>query len=183
MDDSELVKDILDGNIQSFDKIINKYEYSVYRFILAMVRDTEEAKDLTQDVFITIYNKLYMYRGKSKFSSWLYKIARNKSMDYIRKNKKIIQLSIEDARNISSHELLPEQWLEFKEMRKELQNFIESQDSITKQILILKSSDSSLKLADIAEILKINISTVKTKYYRLWDKCSSFISEKRCKAL
>lgn len=183
MDDSELVKDILSGNIESFDKIINKYEYPVYRFILAMVRDTEEAKDLTQDVFITLYNKLYMYRGKCKFSSWLYKIARNKSMDYIRKNKKIIQLSVEDARDISSNELLPEQWLEFKEMRKELQNFIESQDSITKQILILKSSDSSLKLADIAEILKINISTVKTKYYRLWDKCSSFISEKRCKAL
>lgn len=67
MDDSELVKDILSGNIQSFDKIINKYEYPVYRFILAMVRDTEEAKDLTQDVFITLYNKLYMYRGKANF--------------------------------------------------------------------------------------------------------------------
>lgn len=183
MNDSELVRDILNGNIESFDKIINKYEYSVYRFIFAMVRDAEEAKDITQEVFITLYNKLYMYRGKSKFSSWLYKIARNKSVDYIRKNKKVIPLNIEDAWDISSSELLPEQWLEFKETREELQSFIESLDNITKHILILKSSDSSLKLADIAEILNINISTVKTKYYRLWDKYNSFISEKRCKAL
>ena len=90
MDDLELVKDILDGNMESFNAIIYKYECLIFKFILAMVKDQEEAKDLTQEVFITAYNKLYTLKGQNKFSSWLYQIARNKSMDYLRKNKKIL---------------------------------------------------------------------------------------------
>ena len=183
MDDLELVKDILDGNIDSFNVIIYKYESSIFKFILSMIKDSEEAKDLTQEVFITLYNKLYTYRAQNKFSSWLYQIARNKSVDYLRKNKRVIQLSIENSWNISSKELLPEQWLEFKETREELQNFIKCLDDTTRQIIILKGSNDNFKLSDISEILNINVSTVKTKYYRLWDKYKSFINEKRCKAL
>jgi RNA polymerase sigma-70 factor (ECF subfamily) len=90
VDDLELVKDILDGKVDSFNVIICKYEASIFKFILNMVKDHEEAKDLTQDVFITMYNKLYTYRGEKKFSSWLYQIARNKGVDYLRKNKRVI---------------------------------------------------------------------------------------------
>jgi RNA polymerase sigma-70 factor (ECF subfamily) len=183
VDDSELVKDILDGKVDSFNVIIYKYESSIFKFILTMVKDGEEAKDLTQEVFITMYNKLYTYRGQSKFSSWLYQIARNKSMDYLRKTKGVIKLSIENAWDVSSKELLPEQWLEFKETKNEVQNFIKCLDDTTRQILILKGSNEDFKFADIAEILNINVGTVKTKYYRLWDKYNSFINEERCKAL
>ena len=80
-------------------------------------------------------------------------------------------------------ELLPEQWLEFKETKKEVQSFIKCLDDTTRQILILKGSNEDFKFSDIAEILNINVGTVKTKYYRLWDKYNSFINEERCKAL
>ena len=183
MDDLDLVKAVLDGNIDSFNIIIYKYEASIFRFILTMTKDPEETKDLTQDVFITAYNKLYTYKGQSKLSSWLYQIARNKSLDYLRKNKKNIQLSIENAWDVFSNDPLPEQWLEFKETKAELESFIKLLDDTTRQILMLKSLNDNLKFTDIAEILNISVSTVKTKYYRLWDKYNNYKKEKECKAL
>lgn len=183
VEDLELVKSVLNGNINSFNEIIYRYESSIYRFILAMVKEPEEAKDITQDVFITLYNKLYTYRGKSKLSSWIYQIARNKSIDYIRRNKRIIKLSIEEAFDISSKEPMPEQQFEFKETKEELENFIKCLDDITRQIIILKGLNEDMKFSDIADILNVNVSTVKTKYYRLWDKYNKYLDEKRCKAL
>jgi len=183
VDDLELVNSILDGNTNSFNVLIYKYESSIFRFILTMVKNPEEAKDLTQDVFITVYNKLYTFKGHNKFSSWIYQIARNKSLDYLRKNKQSIQLSIENAWDVFSNDPLPEQWLEFKETKAELQDFIKHLDDTTRQILMLKSLNDNLKFADISEILNISISTVKTKYYRLWDKYNNYKNEKECKAL
>lgn len=183
MDDLDLVKAVLDGNIDSFNIIIYRYESSIFKFILTMVKNPEEAKDLTQDVFITAYNKLYTFKSHSKFSSWLYQIARNKSVDYLRKNKGHIQLSIENAWDVYSNDPLPEQWLELKETKTELQGFINHLDDTTRQIVMLKSLNDNLKFADIAEILNLNVSTVKTKYYRLWDKYNNFKKEKECKAL
>jgi len=183
VDDLDLVKAVLDGNIDSFNIIIYKYEASIFRFILTMTKDPEETKDLTQDVFITAYNKLYTFKGQSKLSSWLYQIARNKSLDHLRKNKKNIQLSIENAWDVFSNDPLPEQWLEFKETKTELESFIKLLDDTTRQILMLKSLNDNLKFTDIAEILNISVSTVKTKYYRLWDKYNNYKKEKECKAL
>jgi len=183
VDDLALVKAVLDGNIDSFNILIYKYEASIFRFILTMIKDPEETKDITQDVFITAYNKLYTYKGKSAFSSWLYQIARNKSLDYLRKNKQNLQLSIENAWEVSSNDPLPEQWLEYKETKAELQSFIKHLDDTTRQILMLKSLNDNLKFVDIGEILNISVSTAKTKYYRLWDKYNSFKKEKERKAL
>jgi RNA polymerase sigma-70 factor (ECF subfamily) len=183
VDDMQLVKSVLNGNIDSFNEIIYRYEASIYKFVLAMVKEPEDAKDITQDVFITLYNKLYTYRGKSKFSSWVYQIARNKSIDYIRKNKRIIKLNIEEAFDISSNEPMPEQRYEFKETKAEIESFLKCLDDITRQIIILKALDEDMKFCDIADILNVNVSTVKTKYYRLWDKYNKYLNEKRCKAL
>jgi len=143
-----------------------------------MIKDVDAAKDLTQEVFIIVYNKLYTYRGNDKFHNWLYKIARNTSLDYLRKNRKIIELSIENAWHIHSKELLPEQWVDFNETKDQLLKFVNSLDNTDKQILILKSQNDNIKFSDIAELLKINVSTVKTKYYRLWDKYNKYLSER-----
>jgi RNA polymerase sigma-70 factor, ECF subfamily len=176
-DDLELISNVLDGDIHSFSNIIYKYEFSIFKFIQSMIKDADTAKDLTQEVFITVYNKLYTYRGSDKFSNWIYMIAKNKSLDYLRKNRKIIELSIESAWYIQSKELLPEQWVELNEMKEHLLKFIKSLDDTDKQILILKSQNGNIKFNDIAEILKINVSTVKTKYYRLWDKYKRYLAE------
>lgn len=69
--------------------------------------------------------------------------------------------------DVFSNDPLPEQWLEFKETKAELQSFIKHLDDTTRQILMLKNLDDNLKFSDIAQILNINVSTVKTKYQML----------------
>lgn len=181
-EDLELVKNVLKGNIESFNSIIRKYESAIYRYVLSMVKDKETAKDIVQEVFITVFYKLYTYSGQYKFSNWLYQIARNKSFDYIKKNKRIVQLDIENAWDVATKELMPEQSLEFKETKEELKNFMKTLDDVDRQILILKGLNENTKFIDIAEVLKISESTVKSKYYRIWKKYKSFIEkqEKRC---
>lgn len=182
MNDLQLVKAILEGDVNSFETLIYRYEATIFRYISAMIKNPEDAKDLTQEVFITAYTKLYTYEGKSKLSTWLYKIARNKSLDYIKKNKGHIELEIENAWNISSKELSPEQWVEYRESKSEVEAFVKQLDNTTRQILILKSVNEKLKFADVAEILNINVSTVKTKYYKLWDKFSDFRKKEEARA-
>lgn len=145
-----------------------------------MVKDEHSAKDLTQEVFITVYNKLYTFNGKDKFCNWLYKIATNKGLDYLRKNRKVIELSIENAGDMQSKELMPEQWMELNETKGNLVKFIKGLDETDKQIIILRSQSDSIRFIDISEILKINVSTVKTRYYRLWDKYKKYLNEGSC---
>lgn len=180
--DFELVKSILDGDMCSFNLLINRYEEVIFKFVYGMIKNNESAKDVTQEVFITVYNKLYTFKGQSKFSNWLFQIARNKSLDYLRKNKRTIELNIDDAFDAVSRELLPDQCVELKETMVEIKNFIKALDEIDRQILLLRGTKENMKFSDIAEILKIKDSTVKTKYYRLWDKYIGFLKkqEERC---
>ena len=60
-EDIRLVKEVLNGNLDSFNILVNKYELNIIKFVYNMIRDKEASEDIAQEVFITIYNKLYMY--------------------------------------------------------------------------------------------------------------------------
>jgi hypothetical protein len=74
-EDVRLVKEVLNGNIDSVNILIAKYEKTIYRFVYNIINDKETSQDITQEVFITMYNKLYTYRQDSKFSNWIFKIV------------------------------------------------------------------------------------------------------------
>ncbi|MBZ9634960.1 RNA polymerase sigma factor [Clostridium sp. FP1] len=82
--DKDIVKSILMRNIESFEIIINQYEIGIQRYIYNMVRNPETSEDLTQKVFISAYNKLYTFNSEYKFSTWLFQIAKNKAIAYLK---------------------------------------------------------------------------------------------------
>ena len=96
-EDIEIVKSILMGNTELFEIIVNRYEIGIQRYIYNMVRNSETSEDLTQEVFISAYNKLYTFNKEYKFSTWLFQIAKNKTIDYIRKNKNNVELEYCDG--------------------------------------------------------------------------------------
>lgn len=175
LEDIKLVEEILDGNIDSFNILVNKYEFIVLKFVYNMLKDKEAAEDITQEVFITIYNKLEMYNMKNKFSSWLLQIAKNKCIDYIRKYRKVYESNIDEARNVQSNELVPEEALEYNETKREVQNFINNLEETDRQILILKYSED-VTFNDIADILQMNVSAVKRRYYKARDEFKKYRS-------
>ena len=172
--DIDIVESILLGNSNLFEIIIQRYEISIHRFIYNMVRSRESSEDITQDVFISAYNKLYSFNKEYKFSTWLFTIAKNKSLDYIRKNKRKTQ--IEYCAEITSTESnSPESFVEFIETKKNILNFINSLNETDKQILLLRYTKDMITFKQMALILNMPESTIKKRYYKLYDRYESFI--------
>jgi len=176
-DDSNLIQSILDGNVDSFNILVNKYERIVLRFIYNMIKDKEASEDITQEVFITIYNKLYLYDKNHKFLNWLLQISKNKCIDYIRKYKRVYESNIEDIPNIISKEMSPEQTAEFKETKENVEAYLNSLSEVDRQILIIRYSQN-LSFNDLSQILEMTESNVKRRYYRSRQNFKTFISQK-----
>lgn len=171
--DKELISEVLKGNVDDFSIIINKYEITILHIIYNMIKDKEAAEDLTQETFITAYNKLYMYNSDYKFSNWIIQIAKNKTIDYIRKYNRVYEANIDDYNNIQSRDESPEQTAEFKETKRMIEVFISTLDSSEKMILNLRYAGEK-SFVDIGEILNMNESAVKRKYYKIRDKFKSY---------
>ena len=75
--DAELVNQFLQGRESSFDAIVRRHQERIYRFLVQMVRDTDEAADLAQETFVKAYKSLHRFRGHSSLYTWLYRIALN----------------------------------------------------------------------------------------------------------
>jgi DNA-directed RNA polymerase specialized sigma24 family protein len=146
-EDIDIVKSILMGNTELFEIIVNRYEIGIQRYIYNMVRNSETSEDLTQEVFISSYNKLYTFNREYKFSTWLFQIAKNKTIDYIRKNN--------------------------------ILDFIKCLNEIDRQILFLRYTKNKITFQQIALILNMPESSVKKRYYRIYDRYELFISEKQ----
>lgn len=177
-EDLKLVEEVLKGNIDSFNILVNKYELNILRFVYNTLRDREASEDITQEVFITVYNKLYTFNKNYKFSNWLFQIARNKCIDYIRKYKRVYEANVEDIKDVVSNEISPQENAEYKEVKELIVTFINTLNDTDRQIIILRYSNERLTFSDIADILNMTESAVKRRYYKARDKFKEF-REKR----
>ena len=87
-DEQDLIRKSQAGDVESFGKLFLRYESAVIRWAQGMVKGTDDAKDIAQDVFLKVFQGLPEFRGDSKFSVWLYRITYNLSMTYLDKIKK-----------------------------------------------------------------------------------------------
>ena len=87
MYETELINSVLKGNQQDYGLLIKKYQTNVFRTAIGFVNNKEDAEEITQDVFIKAYQSLSSFGGKAAFSTWLYRITVNTSLNYIRKKK------------------------------------------------------------------------------------------------
>jgi RNA polymerase sigma-70 factor, ECF subfamily len=177
-EDLKLVQEVLKGNIDSFNILVNKYELSIIRFVYNTIRDREAAEDITQEVFITVYNKLYTFNKDYKFSNWVYQIAKNKCIDYVRKYKRVYEANVEEAHDIASKEASPEQSAEFKEVKKLVEDFLSTLNEVDKQIVLLRYTNDRMTFADIAEVLDMSESAVKRRYYKARESFREYRLEK-----
>lgn len=177
IDDYILLHKAKNGDIYAFEDLISKYEKKVYNTVLRIIRDKEAAKDISQEVFIKVYKSLKNFNEKSKFSTWLYRIAVNTSIDELRKNKNRynnISLDNPDPKHgntrqaefeISGSKDTPEEKLIKKEKIKELYKAINMLQE-DQRILILLRDIQGLSYDEISDVTGIKIGTVKSKLNR-----------------
>ena len=87
--DDDIIQSVKEGKIQNFEIIINRYKNPIINFIHKMIFDYEEAQSLTQDVFLKIFENLKRYKMEANFHAFIFTIAKNLTLNYIKKNKRI----------------------------------------------------------------------------------------------
>lgn len=175
-DDLTLVSDTLHGDVYSFEELVLRYESGILKFVYNMTGSREIAEEITQDVFVTIYNKLYSFNRESKFSTWLYKIARNKCIDHLRKRKRNVEVCIDDLQ-ITSHEMSPDSYVLYKETKNNIKAFLKSLKELDREILIIRYSQEHMTFQDIGELLRMGESAVKKRYYKIYSRFEKYVEE------
>ncbi len=179
-----IVRKVLQGNVNAFEKLVTEYEKGVYAIALRMTGNPEDASDMTQEAFIKAYNSLQSFRGDSKFSVWLYRIASNVCLDFLRsRNRKpTVSLSVEDDAgeetqlDVADESQSPELLLERSLTRDAVQRGLQALPPDYRQILLLREIQG-LSYEEIADVLRIEVGTVKSRIFRARKRLCAFLVE------
>ena len=169
LNENALIDSTLKGNSSDFGILIEKYKCTVSSFIYNMTMDKAASEDIAQETFINAYKKLYTFNHKSKFSTWLLVIAKNKTIDYLRKNKKYTNINDSILMNIHDDKISPEEHVEFNELKSNALSFISQLNDIDRKILSLKYVSDNITFYDIAAILNISEQAARQRFHRI--KC------------
>lgn len=172
-EDSSLIQQALAGNDQAYKRLMQKYHDAIFNFIFKMVRERQQVEDLTQEAFIKAFSSLKNFNDEYAFSTWLYKIATNNSIDFIRKRKLqmySIDKPIESKDSDYRFELPDESYEADKELisgqkTKLLTEAIAKLPEKYKKVIRLRHVEER-SYEEIAEILKLPIGTVKAHIFR-----------------
>ena len=152
------------GDTDAFNPLVLKYQPRIYTFINQQVKDTETAKDLTQETWLKAFRAIKTFRGDSTFASWLYRIAENVCIDYFRKQQKaydIQPLHTVDERRITETHSDPCGDLERQELRIYIRAAIQHLTQTRKQVFLLYYAQD-LSIKQIAIRLKKSEGTIKS---------------------
>lgn len=164
MSDWDVIQRILAGESELFSEILNRYKKAVYSLCYRMIKSQEEAEDLSQEVFIKVYQYLKKYDPQYKFSTWILKIATNTTIDYLRK-KKIDTLPLEEEIE-SKQESASAEVVYFHRYNKLLIEKAINGLPEDYRILIILYHQHGLSYQEIADSVKLPMSKVKNRLHR-----------------
>lgn len=136
-----------------------------------MLGQYQEAEDVSQEVFITVYQKLYQFDTSKKFGPWIHKIAVNTAISYLRKNRKVVNLNFDETYMHNEHNypslhiIDPELTIERNELREDIENAIQQLSDNYKIIIILRYQ-LELSNQEIADTLGISKENVEVRVHR-----------------
>ena len=168
LSDEELVKQIVaDNDPMLFGKLYDRYVKMVYNKCYGFAKSADEAEDLTQDVFLQLFIKLRTFKGKSKFSTWLYSFTYNFCVNYVNRNKqlKIRDKSVQvESSEYKLTEEVPDESL-FEMKADKLKKCLEIISAEERSILLLKYQDGA-SIKELVNLLDIGESAVKMRLKR-----------------
>ena len=182
--EAQIVRRVLEGDVNAFEDLVTEHEKGVYAIAQRMTGNAEDAADMTQETFIKAYNSLSAFRGDSKFSVWLYRIATNVCLDFLRSRsrKPTVSLSMEDddgeevELDIADDSQSPERLLESGLTRDAVRRGLKALSPEYRQILLLREIQG-LSYEEIADALRIEVGTVKSRIFRARKRLCAFLIE------
>lgn len=171
-EDFEAIRKILDGDKSAFTFIQNKYKTRIKSLVRRMIKDPDDVDDLTQEAFIKAYNALDSFQFAYNFSAWLYRIASNSCIDFLRK-KRFKTVSIDQPVageedlyiDIPNDDLTPDIEMISKERKKILKKAIDELPENYRNIINMRHTEE-MDYKEIAKKLEIPLGTVKAHLFR-----------------
>jgi RNA polymerase sigma-70 factor (ECF subfamily) len=184
--DFSLVEKAKEGNQKAYAELMQRYKDSIFFMVLKMVNNKDDAMDITVTTFAKAFENLEKYRPDYAFSTWLFRIATNGSIDFIRK-KKIATTSIDGMGydgaedkvfEIKSDVLNPEEHSIKKQQTEQLKEVIDKLPARYKTLIVLRYFDE-LSYEEIAEQLDLPLGTVKAQLFRGRDLLSNVLTRRK----
>ena len=173
MTEQELVARAKAGDHAAFEQLIYQNQTRIYNLALRMVGDPDDALDLSQEAFLNAWKGLPSFNGDSAFSTWLYRLASNACLDFLRSKKRrqdtigsAFSLDDEDApAPPADQSLRPEERLERKERSAALHRALSNLPHHHRQVLVMREL-SGLSYQEISQVLELDLGTVKSRLTR-----------------
>ncbi len=171
--DSELLLQIKNTALfeQGFRALVNKYQEPLYWHIRRMVHSHEDSNDLLQNVFVKVYKSIHSFRGDSKIYTWIYRIATNECLTFLRKNKANIISNLDQLNGIKE-----DPYFTSDQIQVHLKRAIETLPLKQKQVFIMRYYDE-LSYQKISEIVDTSIGGLKASYHHAVKKIENYLKE------
>jgi RNA polymerase sigma-70 factor, ECF subfamily len=176
LSDEDLMRLCSEGDDQALDNLFRRFQHPIYNYCLRFLRDPSRADDVLQETFLRLYNNRTKWKPMARFSSWIYRIARNLCVDETRRywNRQVYpesQLSFADENGdafidgLASSDTGPREALNQQGLEKAIAEAMDELSAEQREVMILHKYQS-MTYAEIAEILEISAESVKQRAYR-----------------
>ncbi len=173
--DGDLIKGFLAGKETAFEELVSRYEKKVYSLCYQYAGNQEDALDLAQETFLRVYRFLPKFRFDAAFSTWVYRLAVNTCLDFLRKQKHNPSLSLDAplkladgetvGREVAAEDPSPVEELERKELRREILKALDRLPEEQRYPILLKEFQN-LSYEEIADLLQVPLGTVRSRISR-----------------
>lgn len=184
-DDRKLVLRAQDGDLNAYDELVRRYQERIYATIYHMTANHEDANDLAQDSFIKAYRALKSFKGDSSFFTWLYRIAVNKTINFLKQRKKRIQMSLNDLDFNAEHDPDLVALISEKNPRRDL-NLVELQEKLNEamqklshvhRLVVTLHDVQGLSHEEISKIMDCNTGTVRSRLFYARQQLQAYLSD------
>lgn len=184
-DETVLVQRAQRGNLEAYDELVRRYQERIYATIYHMTSNHEDANDLAQESFIKAFQALKTFKGGSSFYTWLYRIAVNKTINFIKQRKNRIHMSLNDLDFNAEHDPDLVALISDKTPRREA-NLTELQEKLNTALMKLSEPHrlvvvlhdvQGMSHDEIAKVMDCNIGTVRSRLFYARQQLQAWLSE------
>jgi RNA polymerase sigma-70 factor (ECF subfamily) len=184
-DEMELVKRARRGDLPAYDDLVRRYQERIYATVYHMTANHEDANDLAQEAFIKAFHALKSFKGGSSFYTWVYRIAVNKTINFLKQRKNKAQLSLDDLDLNAEHdpdlvalisEKTPRREVSLAELQEKL-NAVMQRLSEPHRLVVILHDVQGLSHEEIAKVMDCNIGTVRSRLFYARQQLQAYLSD------
>ena len=184
-DEGVLVKRARQGDLGAYDELVRRYQERIYATVYHMTSNHEDANDLAQEAFIKAYQALKSFKGGSSFYTWVYRIAVNKTINFLKQRKNKAHLSLDDLDFNAEHDpdlvalisdKTPRREINLAELHEKLNTALQKLSEPHRLVVTLHDVQG-LSHEEIAEIMDCNIGTVRSRLFYARQQLQAYLSD------